>query len=229
MSRLRTWRGKTISVLTPTAAEVHVADIVTPLFRIVRFSGHTSRPWTVGEHTILALLIAKHCSPLVSQQELTGILLHDLHEAYIGDIPRPIARCLKGLPDLRERFDAAIYEALGFPLEHRHAGYWDDMTLAWELANLTWKRTSWSEACDSVRVLPPAGCQIPHRQGGVDVINGQVWMAGVLRAMKNRDGQFVNEAFAELPTLQTAVASGKATLKLPREATAEAVTEPALK
>jgi len=78
-----------------------------------------------------------------------------------------------------------------------------------------------------VRVLPPAGCQIPHRQGGVELINGQVWMAGVLRAMKKRDGQFVNEAFAELPTLQTAIASGKATLKLPREATAESVTEPA--
>ena len=34
MSRLRTWRGKTISVSEPTAAEVHVADIVTPLFRM---------------------------------------------------------------------------------------------------------------------------------------------------------------------------------------------------
>lgn len=229
MPRLQTWRGGSISVHSPTPAEVHVCDIVTPLFRIVRFQGHTTRPWTVGEHTILSLLIARHCDPQITVDELLMLLLHDLHEAYVGDICRPIARVLgQQVADIRQRFDDAIYEAFGCDPTQTHNGYYDDLTLAWELANMMWKRTTWAEACESVKVLPPNGVKLPGRHGGIVIHNGDMWMAGLLRALKRRESGWqlwVTTALDELPSLVDSVKSGHAKLRLPRKPSTEPATQ----
>lgn len=68
--------------------QVCLGDISTSLSRLVRFIGHTERAYSVGEHCILVSRLLEHhgCHPLI---QLAG-LMHDAHEAYIGDMPTPV-------------------------------------------------------------------------------------------------------------------------------------------
>lgn len=47
---------------------------------------------TVGHHTANAMAIAYCIDPSVSKQVLLHLLLHDVAEAYTGDIPAPVKR-----------------------------------------------------------------------------------------------------------------------------------------
>lgn len=70
------------------SADVCITDIVHALSLICRFGGHTSEHYSVAQHSLLVarILAALGASPEV---QLAG-LMHDAHEAYIGDIPTPI-------------------------------------------------------------------------------------------------------------------------------------------
>lgn len=56
--------------------------------QIVRFTGHTSRPYSVAEHQLLCADIA-HALGLPPAAQL-ACLVHDLHEAYTGDASSPV-------------------------------------------------------------------------------------------------------------------------------------------
>lgn len=80
-------------LLSPSSSQVSLEAIVRSLFRIPRFSGHTSRPWTVGDHSI-AVCQYLTLRGATQPARLLG-LLHDAHEAYIGDIPSPLKTLLR--------------------------------------------------------------------------------------------------------------------------------------
>ena len=92
---------------------VFIEDVASSLARIARFTGYSDSYG--AEHALIveSILCTKKTSPLV---RLHG-LLHDAHEAYLGDLPRP----LKHRPQyafFREACDRAqvvIYSALGLP------------------------------------------------------------------------------------------------------------------
>lgn len=82
---------------------VDINTIAKALSRLNRFCGHTSRPYSVAEHSLLV------CDILLDQGyncmvQMAG-LLHDAHEAYIGDVSSPIKAEL-----------GAVWESF----EHRH-------------------------------------------------------------------------------------------------------------
>ena len=118
-------------------------DLAIPLRRLPRFLGHSHLLWSVAHHSL-------HCSLLVqglldgSESAAQWALLHDAHEAFIGDTIRPLAAVLgedacQRLDALRDRIDAVILER--FKLQNlterdrsivREA---DDMALACELVH----------------------------------------------------------------------------------------------
>lgn len=68
--------------------QVDIMDIAHSLSMINRFTGHTIRPYSVAEHS---LLVADICA-MEGHSPITQLaaLLHDAHEAYTGDVSSPV-------------------------------------------------------------------------------------------------------------------------------------------
>lgn len=79
--------------LTQATSPVDIHDIAHHLAHINRFTGATTRSYTVAEHSLL-------CESMADAQGLTpkwrmAALLHDAHEAYLGDVATPIKQMLR--------------------------------------------------------------------------------------------------------------------------------------
>lgn len=74
--------------------QIDLQDIAHALAQINRYTGHTSRPYSVAEHSLLVADIAAHhgATPMVQ----FGALMHDAHEAYTGDVSSPVKWALGG-------------------------------------------------------------------------------------------------------------------------------------
>lgn len=87
---IQTRDGHAIDLLAPDLSEVCIEEIAHSLARINRFTGHTRGPvpYSVAQHCVL---VANH---LPEHLKLAG-LLHDAHEAILGDIASPIKWALE--------------------------------------------------------------------------------------------------------------------------------------
>jgi len=93
MTWVQTVSGVAFDLLDPTPEMVQLEDIAHALSRIPRFNGHTRSHYSVAEHSVLGCL-------LVPRELQTAFLLHDAHEAYIGDLTSPLKAALE---DPRQR------------------------------------------------------------------------------------------------------------------------------
>ncbi|MFS8180876.1 hypothetical protein ACMG4P_04860 [Pseudovibrio denitrificans] len=122
MTTITTRYGRTWNLLDPQACNVSFWEIAEVLARIPRFNGHPTVPYSVAQHCCIAHdLAAPHGGP----ELMLLALLHDAHEAYIGDIITPVKEALCELPGgqyfdealehLKVRHDMAIHRAAGLP------------------------------------------------------------------------------------------------------------------
>ena len=79
--------GKYFDYTDPQPEHLDIEDIAQALSNICRFNGHCNF-YSVAEHSV-------HCANLAEDLSLpdAGIfaaLMHDAHEAYIGDMPKPL-------------------------------------------------------------------------------------------------------------------------------------------
>lgn len=65
-----------------------IEEVAHALALINRFNGHTTRPYSVAEHSLLVLHIARQegASPAAQM----AALMHDAHEAFVGDVSTPV-------------------------------------------------------------------------------------------------------------------------------------------
>lgn len=92
------------------------------LCRIPRFAGAGDRFYSVAQHSFLvAELVEQRCrSDSFRSEAKLHAFLHDAHEAYLGDIPHPVAQLLASdlpeftarLSDVKEDIQSAIYSGL---------------------------------------------------------------------------------------------------------------------
>lgn len=116
MTFVRLITGEPFDLLNPTPDMVPgVRDLAAVLSKINRFTGNTELAWSVAEHSLLV------ASLLPAPLRLYG-LLHDAHEAVIGDIISPVRAVLRHLcdgrdhvADLAARADAVIHERYDLP------------------------------------------------------------------------------------------------------------------
>lgn len=100
-----TFSGRYVDVTKPRASDIDIIDIALALGNINRFTGHAG-PYTVADHSVLV-------SRLVPQELAAEALLHDAHEAYLGDISTPVKRALgHEIGAYEAAWDAAIRKAL---------------------------------------------------------------------------------------------------------------------
>ncbi|MDI9847334.1 hypothetical protein QM467_04575 [Rhodoblastus sp. 17X3] len=122
----QTLRGKAFDLLNPDPKLVDFKEIADQLSTIHRYAGAAEKPVSVARHTLIAFDAAQ-------PQDRAVVLLHDAHEAYIGDLTTPAARALAarikrqsgtkaaesfelGLYSLKLELDAVIYAAAGLAM-----------------------------------------------------------------------------------------------------------------
>lgn len=121
--------GRAIDMVNPVASEVDFHEMCMTLAFINRFTGCS--PISVAFHTLMV-------HDLIEPEFRVHALLHDMHEARIGDIATPVAHALAkcaesvsgvrgydavklGLKRLKLRHDTAIYEAAGVEMPNQDA------------------------------------------------------------------------------------------------------------
>lgn len=110
MSWIQTHTGRAFDFAHPRVEDVCIEDVAHALARICRFGGHTTF-YSVAQHSVLVSRQLVSFAPVV---QLEG-LLHDAHEAYVGDVVEPLKR-LPGMEVYREIEDRAwrvVAKALG--------------------------------------------------------------------------------------------------------------------
>lgn len=109
-----------IDLLNPKASDIKIGAIARALSSTPRFNGLTGDKdyyfYTVAQHCVLG---ANVMYDTTKDKELAlRFLLHDAHEAFLGDITRPFQKCFGSdfsnrLETIKSKWDAVIYQKFG--------------------------------------------------------------------------------------------------------------------
>ncbi len=104
----QTYTGKRVNLEDPQPNQICIEDIAHALSNLCRFNGHVNQFYSVAQHSVLVADL------LEDRLKIYG-LLHDAHEAYIGDIISPVKQLigLEEIKKLENQLDAAIHTGLG--------------------------------------------------------------------------------------------------------------------
>jgi uncharacterized protein len=97
--------GRKFWPANPDPADLDIRDIAHALALMNRYNGHTKRPLSVAQHSVL-------CS-LRCPDEPRWALLHDATEAYLPDVTRPVKRLLPQFDDIETRLMRVIADRYG--------------------------------------------------------------------------------------------------------------------
>lgn len=106
--------GIEFDLTNPKAEHVNPECIAHALANINRFTGHTKRPYSVAEHSLLVMRLAP---PEYKKQAL----LHDATEAYVGDLNSMVKRQCPDFQELEARVRSAVAEHFRIEYELPHA------------------------------------------------------------------------------------------------------------
>jgi uncharacterized protein len=91
MNFVPTASGRRVDLARPEPIDIDLDDIALALSRIPRWAGHTSRDWSIADHSLFVLeLLQTYYAPNASKALRLAALLHDAREAYTGDHVRPL-------------------------------------------------------------------------------------------------------------------------------------------
>lgn len=107
--------GRGVWFLHPERTVIDPADLREHLPRVCRYNG--ALPWSDLQHLALCVLLAR-CESYASET-LAYVAAHDLHEAYIGDLPTHMKRHLSGWREIEAAWEKHTHESLGlrWPLD----------------------------------------------------------------------------------------------------------------
>ena len=100
--------GSYFDFLQPHTSAFTIEDIAHALSHICRFTGHTRTHYSVAQHSVLV------CDLAPAEHKLEA-LLHDAHEAYVGDVNSPLKTLLPMYREVEQLAEAALRRAFGLP------------------------------------------------------------------------------------------------------------------
>lgn len=111
MSFILTATGQRFDYTDPEGHVYSIQDIAHALSHQCRFLGHTSRFYSVSEHSRLVSALCQRAGHGV-QSELVA-LLHDVAEAYIGDVPTPLKQMFPLYKNIEDKVLATAKSLVG--------------------------------------------------------------------------------------------------------------------
>ncbi len=111
---IETYSGVQFYPLDPRPEDVRLADIAHSLAMTCRFNGHAKFHYSVAQHSLFV-------ADLLPEPLRIYGLLHDAHEAYTGDMTRPVKRSLAvgaydAYSEMVARCERVVLDAFGLPL-----------------------------------------------------------------------------------------------------------------
>lgn len=100
---IETRTGKRFSLNKPDPAAVDVREVAIALGNLCRFTGHTKRFYSVAQHSVICSLAVEWMLLNIGRGVAFGTLrtlklaalLHDAHEAYVGDCSAPMKAAIE--------------------------------------------------------------------------------------------------------------------------------------
>lgn len=134
---ITTFTGKKFHYLDPQPEEIDIRDIAHALSLTCRFGGHCKVFYSVAEHSVLV-------AEQVNSELKLSALLHDAHEAYLHDVPRPIKADIADYKKIADRIQAVVWDKFGIipSLEIKKV---DDVLLATEARDLMPNMDEWTK------------------------------------------------------------------------------------
>lgn len=149
--------GRFFNFLQPWKNEFSIQEIAHSLSNLCRFTGHCKKFYSVAQHSVLV-------SWTVEPEFAYDALMHDAHEAFIGDMASPLKALIPEYREIENRVQAAVRARFGvsdpLPDDVKHA---DLVLLATEQRDLMappahlWQGTAGIVPLDIAIVpMPPA-------------------------------------------------------------------------
>ncbi len=133
---IHTYTGGQFHYGNEKLADVRIEDIAHQLAHVCRFSGASKFHYSVAQHSLIVERMVRQQG--ASNRACLRALLHDAHEAYIGDFPTPFQVWFREevcsgadfLEEAKMRLDNMIFKALGvdydLPAKERALIHWAD-------------------------------------------------------------------------------------------------------
>ena len=112
-----TYTGRKVSFPIPSPAEIEIEDIARGLSAQARYNGHTAYK---GEHVVLttaqhSVMVYDLYKRRYGDEGSLWALLHDGHEAFLGDMVGPMKPYFPQIKEWEHDFDSAIIERFDVP------------------------------------------------------------------------------------------------------------------
>lgn len=115
MSVYTTYSGHVIDLAFLARNSVSLEDVAHSLGFQCRFNGHTSRFYSVAEHSIVLRDLLAGESEVQNLNRRMAALLHDAVECYLGDITRPVREHLFIGASFEGTISRIVLESFGLP------------------------------------------------------------------------------------------------------------------
>ena len=97
--------GLVFDFVNPTEDMIDIEDVAHALSQLCRFTGHCDRFYSVAEHSLIGALLFMERG----DDELAfEFLMHDAHEAYVGDLSTNLKKLCPDFKVVEERVDKLI-------------------------------------------------------------------------------------------------------------------------
>jgi len=157
-----TCSGRLIDLTDPKPGDIVLAEIAKSLSQQNRFNGNLEQNYTVLEHSMCGanlFVLNKMYSHAIT------FLLHDAHEAYIGDIASPVKRYLSVYTDALRNLEVSFNEAIRKKLMPDSAVPFDNDLVVAVDRRLGEREHAWAWGCRGgvSRNVPPIPDELqPH-------------------------------------------------------------------
>lgn len=141
-----TYMGKQFYPLDPQPEDYLLEDIAHSLSKMCRFGGHSEYFYSVAQHSVLCATKAREDGRSTLFQ--LWMLFHDLSEAYLGDMTRPLKEMLPEYVEIEELVQGVGWDAFEIPQptdeDWKEIKYYDNLLLYNEIKAIKVNHPAWN-------------------------------------------------------------------------------------